>query len=788
MLVLPMLSHAEAWIEHPQFVAAGIQNNIDTDANVYMLVGNRLSRFDKATTDIQQLTTTSGLSQDMIIKQIYYNYDKKYLFVVYINSNIDVIKDDGSVVNLPALFNYTLQGIDKTVNDVTFGAGSVYVSTGFGYLIIDDTTLEVKQYKNFGKSFTSVLPMGNSLIAAIGDSLYYSPTLMPLKFGDFKAVAHLSETTTATSKAKLYGINDTRFFLTTTADKTYVYRMEIQAEEDSVGVTKYQYSNTFTAAQPLLNIQPTPTGFLWNVLTTNKTFYTTNEVGENYKAVNGKNNGIYSCNPAGDGTLWGLGATGLFKNSASTTLYTSNAITIARPYWASYNPNNGKLYLTCTAATAQLPTTNEAGCMVYDGEHWTSGGFVFGPDSPTPVKATAVKSGWRQLFDLTKPNTKYVGTWWHGMFKLVNDTATAIYDERNSPIVAPKNYYRCVQGYGFDSQHNLWLVESDDVSGGNAANNPVLNAAMVLPADKLEKDTITADDWYSYNIPGTVGITSSKFSWLAIGRGDVKVYTPGNGGAGKNYLLCWRGALDSEQEVKQHNTVVDQLGASTSCGLNPVLAADSTGMVWVGGSGVFYFDPTTAFGETLNVTRPRTTTGDIILSGVAVTHIEVDHLNRKWVSSSNDGVYLLNADGTEILQHFDGSNSPMPSNLVYSTCAMGNTGHVMIITSNGVVEYIEGDTDAETTVTEFSVYPSLVLPQFTGLVTITGVTSGSTVRIADRDGNTVANLTAGNGNIATWDACNSNGERVQTGIYGIYTETAGEPMPDAPQAYVKVVK
>ena len=474
MLVLPMLAQADVWIEHPQFVASGIKNNIDAGDCVYMLVNNNLSRFDKATTEIKALKSSSGLTQDIAIKQIYYNYEKQYLVVVYINSNIDVIKSDGSVVNVPALYNFTQQGIDKTINDVTFSEGEVYISTGFGYLVLDATTLETKRYNNYGTSFHSIIKLGSGLVAAVGDSLYYSHTTTPQKLIDFNAISLLGNRDTSVwtnasstgkpvsvNSANLYGINNNRFFMYVSCalDSSYVKRMEINIIDDSLALTKHQYVR-FAYNQGLINIQPTPSGFLWNRLVTDKVYYTTNTMGESYTSVSGKNNAIYSQYPSGDGQLWGLGATGLFKNSASTVLYTLNAITIARPYWASYNQNNGKLYLTLTSATDLLPSATEEGCMTYDGEHWASGGYKW---TSAVQGKNSNHSGWRPYIDQTQPSTHYVGTWFCGMAKVVNDTVVAVYDERNSPVVgALGGYYRCVQGYGLDSQNNLWMVQSEE--------------------------------------------------------------------------------------------------------------------------------------------------------------------------------------------------------------------------------------------------------------------------------------------------------------------------------------
>ena len=80
MLLLPAVLHGEGWKQHPQFVASGIKNNIDADNYVYMLVNSNLSRLEKATGDIQMMKKSVGMTEDVPVTQIYYNYDKQYLF------------------------------------------------------------------------------------------------------------------------------------------------------------------------------------------------------------------------------------------------------------------------------------------------------------------------------------------------------------------------------------------------------------------------------------------------------------------------------------------------------------------------------------------------------------------------------------------------------------------------------------------------------------------------------------------------------------------------------------
>ncbi|MBR6284940.1 MAG: hypothetical protein IKR25_11705 [Muribaculaceae bacterium] len=784
MLLTALVTQAEGWKAHQQFIGTKIQGIIDADNHVYQLVCNSVLRFDKATGNIESLSRNNGLT-DALVNQMYYNYDRHYLLLTYANSNIDIIYDDGRIVNVPVLSNYTSTD-SKIINDVTFYDGHIYVSTDFGFVVVNDVTLEMEYYRNYGQPFRSIAFTGGRFNALVGDSLYSCTKAKPETFADFHSVAMVKnrETNSAgkavtISSAFLHTLNDSSLLLriTSTNDSTYLKRITFMPQ-DSVDV--FQYATRLTASNPFTSLQPTPTGFLLNVAATTKIYYTLTPDGVTFKAVNGKGNGIFSCNPAGNGTLWGLGANGLFDNAAATTYYQTNSIGLALPYWAAYNNLSNKLYLVNTADTPLVPSSPAKStaftAYVYDGESWSGDGCIHVTGGVAEQKAT---SGWQPVFAPNEPNTYYEGSYWSGVLKVRNDTLVAVYDERNSTIMYNRNYFRGIQCLRFDSQGNLWVVQCDFE---NQTNVP--QPAMVLPASKLALDNnVTAEDWYSYALPTT---TTSKFNSFAIGRGDVKVYCPGDLGAGKTYLILWRGPIDGEQEIKQHTSMRDQEGTQFKNGAYVTMAADSTGLVWVGSSELYYFDPTTAFGDVLYVTRPRTTAGDFALDGVAIEHIDVDTQNRKWISTKSDGVYLLSPDGSEVLKHFTTSNSIMPSNNVYSTCPMGNTGHAMIMTSLGVVEYLGDDSDELAEVGTVEVFPNPVRPDFTGLVTLSGVSRGQTVRITNQQDEVVAEFFVTDA--ATWDACYSTGERVETGRYAVRVSQADGSFTQEPQATVMVIR
>ncbi len=94
---------------------------------VYYLSGNNLFSYDKSTSEIETYNSGNYLS-DNEIKNIYYNYDKGYLMVVYSNSNIDLIYTHKKVVNIPDLKN-TIMMYSKSINDVVFFNNKIYLAT-----------------------------------------------------------------------------------------------------------------------------------------------------------------------------------------------------------------------------------------------------------------------------------------------------------------------------------------------------------------------------------------------------------------------------------------------------------------------------------------------------------------------------------------------------------------------------------------------------------------------------------------------------------------------------------
>lgn len=171
--------------------------------------------------------------------------------------------------------------------------------------------------------------------------------------------------------------------------------------------------------------------------------------------------------------------------------------------------------------------------------------------------------------------------------------------------------------------------------------------------------------------------------------------------------------------------------------------------------------------------------GDFLLEDQNVTAIAIDGANRKWIGTESSGVYLMSENGQETILHFTSKNSPLLSEQILSIAIHPVTGEVFFGTGGGLLSYQSDAAEAGNTFSNVHVYPNPVRENFTGLITITGLVENTQVKITDVAGNLVSETTS-KGSIATWDARNSFGQKVSTGVYlaicispdGLQTSTA----------------
>ncbi len=770
LVVMAALSaNAGTWKMHNYYVEKKVQNIFDAGDKVYYLNSDNLFQYDKATQVTVALNKQNILS-DSQISQIYYDWENRLLFVAYGNSNIDVIDSLGRVTNIPNIkdmisivHNYSLSNgvlnnyTGKEIKDITFGNGVAYVAVGYGFVTIDESTLRV--IKNYDLGLTicinSVCLMGDTLLILSNNRCYYGTP------GDPDPIKNYQSVTGTFSNRKMYPLND---------HSVFIYGA-------NSGVNRYDFSSgtpvlTNIAPGSVVSMQKGHDGYYGNFLA-QTACYLVNPEGTSYTKVSSQIV-CMSSDPLGDGTVWVTDANGLHING-STDYHKINSLTTDAPFWLSYNGVLNKLYVGVTAPNQIYNTVSTVANVVntYDGYNWADA---------TPYVAQG--AGYEFVFNPMDPHMYVRASWNKGLFKVVDDVRISNYTKTTAPIATYKAHP------AFDKYGNLWAVTTY-----GAADNP----CVVLPKDKLSKTTTTKSDWIIPN--GLLALNTRSFQrsrFIISKKNNFKIFSDCDypSGSYTGHMICWdNGSEDPAVDnyrlvsiahfVDQNNSQVDWVHLTH-------FEEDREGLIWIGhDAGLFVLDPDVVFDEIPRVTRPyasKFTEGKGYLCDTyTVYDVGVDRENNKWIATNN-GLYYVSPDGSEVFNHFTVENSDIPSNTVFSAECDTINDRVYIFTDNGFAEYITHGDAVALNFDNVYAFPNPVEPNFTGMIKITGLMDNSYVTVTDHNGAVVAQFGPVMGS-AFWDGSGADGERVPTGLYNIYAAQGGQPATTGtPRATVMIIK
>ncbi len=228
-----------------------------------------------------------------------------------------------------------------------------------------------------------------------------------------------------------------------------------------------------------------------------------------------------------------------------------------------------------------------------------------------------------------------------------------------------------------------------------------------------------------------------------------------------------------EKFVNQDNTTITVNNGIRCC------VEDTDGNMWVGtNNGLLlleqsqFYESSPVFTQVKVPRNDGTDLADYLLSGLDIQCIAIDGGGRKWVGTNNNGVYLISRDNMTQLQHFTSNNSCLLSDVVLSVAINQSSGEVFFGTDKGLCSYISDATEAATEMTKDNVwaYPNPVTPDYTGLITIVGLTDNADIKILAPNGALVAQGRS-NGGTFTWDGNDQYGNRVASGVYMVATAT-----------------
>lgn len=352
-----------------------------------------------------------------------------------------------------------------------------------------------------------------------------------------------------------------------------------------------------------------------------------------------------------------------------------------------------------------------------------------------------------------------------GLYEYKDRKMVAYYDmNTDDPILSVINSvnYSVISGTRYDASGNLWMF--------NMGNDNILCLTSAGDWKSFNQRNLSKDDSYRlkslfFDSRGLLWFVNDSWKAPLFGFYDIK--------SDAMRVVSSFTNTDGTVILEKKNIFA--------------ITEDRAKNIWVGSeTGCFYITPDdvnamlSVDGENTNV-RPTqhkvprndgTNLADYLLSNVFICDIKIDRANRKWFATSN-GVYLISSDNNTQLAHFTMDNSPLPDNDVRSIAIDDNTGMVYFATLNGLCSYQSDVTKTYGDLTDDNVYayPNPVTPDFTGDITVTGLTEGAQVKILATSGQLVSEGTSTGGSYR-WNGCDMKGKKVASGVYMVNVATA----------------
>jgi hypothetical protein len=725
-------------------------NTIDVAAGNGLVVAafpSGLVEYDIAAGESTLWTDVNSLS-DVNLSALHFDPLSNAFWIGYSNGNIDKIKNN-AVTNIPALKLASVQG-EKNVYKFLGYNDFMYVSTGLGILKINPNKNEVTDtyYPNASASPILEIAILNDTIYALTSTKVYKgfvnnisltdPTQwivddripVPGNDASYKSLVAFDNDLFITYNKSIYGQDS-------------VFRIKSPNLEMVVGAV---YNPEITGLKVINNnLYVILDG---GILYYDNTFSTVNSINTYAFSTLFKSNGVAFAN-----------GVHYIADELSGLVYYNNYID-NKPLNVSGPPKNS--FFTLGGAKDKIAvaggtlmqagfTYNNSGAYVLQDENWSLFDIYNQP-------AWQGASVWDiNSVSVNPKNTDEVAIGAYCGEPLAIATngkqIDQVYNATNSllEISSLGNNSTCVTDVEYDEDGNLWIANG-------LSNKPL----KVKTADGL---------WYAFDLgatsksklSGKMVIDYNKNKWLNILNAGLYGYNDG-------------GTISdpSDDQYKLINSGANT-GALPSDNITAI-AVDFDNEIWIGtdnGFAILYnsegvFDALPGGYNAQRIKLEFEGNVEYLLGSTYITDIEVDGGNRKWIGTANTGIFLLSADGLEILQHYTVENSPMISNNVMDMQINQVTGEMFIITDKGLLSLRIDASYEDPEYSDVQVFPNPVMPSFFGPVTIQGIKYNSDVKVTDVAGNLVYKTTS-NGGTATWNCKNLNGERVQTGVYLIWT-------------------
>ncbi|MCB2409899.1 two-component regulator propeller domain-containing protein [Hymenobacter lucidus] len=711
---------------------------------IYVATEDAFFFYDKELNTTQLLSSRDGLN-DVGVSSVGYDPTTKRVLVAYRNGNLDVLTNDGSIVNIGDIARKPLTG-SKNINHISFSKGRAYLSCSFGLVIVDMARQEIRD------TYTSIGPAGANVevyATTVLDNTLFAATSAGLMRG--LLTDNLLDYRRWT--IDLPGINSSYtpyHTLATQGKNVYAGRDGLAVLCYNCSSTRWQplpdtYAGTYrqlSAATAGLFIIGDQKVLLRKTDGTTTQLLTTAQSPFPAAAIQSQEGPYYIADAQN----------GLIKTADGKQ--SENFVTNAPAYARSFS----------VLADARSNTVDIFGGGYFDryGQQEFLGGFYEYKDGrwtnftnenvpPTPglPKFKDISRGVR-----TKDGTLYIATYGDGVLQWKGPSDYKQFTQGTPGVTLRSEYvdnprYTRITDLAVDSKNNVWVVNRHTLRQRTSG---------------LHKYTPADNTWQ--NMPYFTGfenlerivIDNNDYVWVSLSRKDgtgLVAYDPAN------------------QTTRYFNSGNSQLPSDEVYDI----AKDRKGDIWVAtAKGIAVFpDPSSVFLPESNtfqqpIIRGGITDGFRALLNEVVKAVAVDGGNRKWFGTDR-GLWLFSEEADESLLHFTTENSPLPSNNIVDVEVNDRTGEVFVVTDAGVVSYRGAASITEGKPDCAKVSPNPVRTDFTGQVGISGLANNGIVKITDVTGKLVYQTKA-NGGTVVWTLTDYNGRKVQSGVYLVLSSDA----------------
>lgn len=413
---------------------------------------------------------------------------------------------------------------------------------------------------------------------------------------------------------------------------------------------------------------------------------------------------------------------------------------------------NNLLY-TCGGLWGHLIDAGRPGTIqVLDKDNWTI--YDDSIAAKTGIKYVDVNS---VDVDPLDPNHVFAGAK-SGLYEFQNGKFIKHYNSENSLITSFNNTsknYQLITSVKFDTDGNLWMLNSQSPS----------NQSLI----EYTKD----GKWVSHHKPELYNLGSLE-CLMQDSRGLLWFV---NNHHELPSIYCYQASTD---QLNKYSSFVNEDGATLSPVFVRYVTEDKNQDIWIGtniGPLLLYKkDITSDTPIFTQVKVPRndgTNYADYLLSGVDISCIAIDGSNRKWFGTNGNGIYVISNDCLTQIYHFTTNNSNLLSNNIEAIAINEQTGEVFAGTDKGLCSYMSDASSPNNEMTKDNVwaYPNPVKPDYTGLITITGLSFDADIKIVTTNG-ILVNQGRSNGGTYTWNGKDLKGQKVASGIYMVETATS----------------